>query len=118
MTRTPAQRKAANFARSFHSDQRVKFVQSLPCRVCGALPTVTAHTVGGGTSRRGPYQSTIPLCHRHHMEMHNGQKTFAKRHSLNLEALAAEVEAMWARHSGGERSLFDSTPTWVSEEGV
>ena len=117
--RTATQRKADAFARSFHSDQRVKFVQSLPCRVCGSVPSENAHTQGGGTGRKGPYQSIIPLCPRHHQEAHqHGHKTFATRHGINLEALAAQVEGMWARHSGGERRLFDSTPTWVTEEDV
>ena len=115
--RTPTQRKQAAFARAYHSEQRQEWMHKLPCRVCGALPTVAAHTAGGGTGRKGPYQSTIPLCHRHHMEMHTGQKSFATKHGLNLEALAAEVEGMWARYSGGERSLFDAMPTWVTEEG-
>lgn len=117
--RTAAERKQARIARAFGPIERVRWIQNLPCRVCGATPSENMHTMGGGTGRKGPYQSIIPCCTRHHAEAHqHGQKTFAKKHGLNLEALAAEVEAMWARHSGGERSLFDSTPTWVNEEGV
>lgn len=78
----------------FHSVQRVLFVQSLPCVVCGYLPSQNAHVKSRGAG--GGYTDIIPLCYTHHLEQGQiGIKTFAKKYHLDLEWLAQETERKW-----------------------
>lgn len=90
-----AARAAARFARTFHSEARVRFVQSLPCVACRRAPSVNAHTETGGTSRRADYTTIVPACDPHHREMHGGIASFATRYGLDLRALAAATEVRW-----------------------
>jgi len=96
MTRT-----AAEFARIYHSLDRVEFVRWLHCCVCGRLPSENAHQGTGGTGRKSDYTTIIPLCLRCHREQHqHGAKTFAAKYSLDYEALAAETQRAWLQSQG------------------
>ena len=58
------ERRDHRFRVQFHSAQRVLFFQDLPCDVTGwsnRFRVHNAHTKGGGTARRGPYTSIVPL---------------------------------------------------------
>lgn len=97
-------RKAANFARSFVSEARVLFVQSLPCAVpgCRRRDIQNAHIgsqVEAGMGRRGNADTIAPLCKTHH-EMQEGKRPEDADRALGLppgtlERAAAQTEAAW-----------------------
>lgn len=98
-----SQRRAATFARCFHSAERVAWVRSLLCcvgtRYCEG-PTENAHTVGGGAGRRAGYETIIPLCRWHHRALHHiGTKSFERDYNLDLSALAAAIDSRWKLES-------------------
>lgn len=47
-------------------------VAALPCVVCGRWPAGEAHHAGRrpGIAMKASDHTTIPLCHRHHVEWH------------------------------------------------
>jgi hypothetical protein len=89
-------RRASEFARCFHSAERVAFVQGLPCVVSGESPCENAHIAGDGIGRKAGYDKIIPLAPRLHRLQHDiGAGTFAIRFRLNLKQLAADTEESW-----------------------
>jgi len=61
-------------SKPLRSKKYLKLVASLPCCVCGELGTVIAHHVrtanNSGMGTKPSDTLTIPLCHNHHMELH------------------------------------------------
>jgi len=99
-TRSPGA-AAKRFERGFGSLERVEFIQSLPCIVCGRGPVEAAHAKSRGAG--GGPDDLLPLCggpDGHHAEQHRiGVRTFEKRHGVNLKASAAVHARLWARLS-------------------
>lgn len=64
--RVNASRKAAEFARTYHSEARVRFVKALPCAACGVTGfSENAHVVNDGSKgagRKSGYRGIAPLC--------------------------------------------------------
>ena len=98
--------KPAEFARVYYSEERVAYINALPCVACKALgarqrsQSDNHHTLGGGTGRKGPYLSITPLCRDHHMEYHRaGKLTVASRWRIgSWEAVAWGIERGWKQH--------------------
>lgn len=94
-------RKAREFARKYHSEERVYFVaEELACAVpgCNAGPNDNAHTETGGTGYKAGYQTIVPLCtgmSGHHAEIHQGIETFVERYGIDLESAARDTEKAW-----------------------
>lgn len=94
-------RKAKAFPRAYGSDERVRWVKSLPCVVCEARgvtqqsPTENAHTKSGGMSRKADADTIIPLCTAHHSELHRGAQTFERTHGMVLTDVAAQIAERW-----------------------
>jgi hypothetical protein len=91
--------KAAEFARCFHSEERVEFVAGLPCRgTCGGRsPCENAHVgpKGAGMGRRGDYDQIAPLCHECHDNLHRGRLAVSRSYLL----MCAEfTQAAWREH--------------------
>lgn len=102
-------RKASEFQRCYGSRARVKWVQSLPCIVddvaesgipCGR--SENAHVPSqSGAGRKGDARHIVPLCKWHHTQsirtsLHALNKAgFNAYHDLDLDAIAATVEARW-----------------------
>ena len=94
-----AARRKREFARCYHSAERVEFVKALPCAVCYCTPSENAHTTGGGASRKADYTTIAPLCAFHHAQLHRiGVDTFQIRHVIRLRNEAAHTQALWQRH--------------------
>lgn len=92
-------RREAERLRAYGPASRRAFVQALPCAVCGRTPSENAH-VGGlaggaGMGRKADARFCIPLCAQHHREHHEGERTFAETHRIDLLATAEAVEARW-----------------------
>ena len=90
-------RKAREWARAYGSPERVAWVASLPCLVCGYGPCENAHIKSGGAGRKADAALVINLCKLHHAEQHHfGIETFGARHGLDLQACAAVLDHEWA----------------------
>ncbi len=90
-------RSAKEFARIYHSEERVAWVKSRSCEACGFEgDTENAHIAGEGIGRKGGYDKIIPLCSVCHRQQHSiGAGSFAIRWELNLRELAAKTQRAW-----------------------
>lgn len=93
-------RKAREFARAYHSEDRVLFVKhGLRCCVpyCYRLPCENAHIEGGGMGRKAHYTKVVPFCPYHHREFHRlGSKDAFERHHRERDRdFDLDVEAQW-----------------------
>lgn len=80
-----AKRREAEFG------DAVKFVRYLPCCICSKPGPNEAHHVRSRAAG-GKADSIVALCPVHHREFHNaGRRTFAERHGVDLESIAAET---------------------------
>lgn len=83
----------------WRSQAHCNFVRRHECCVpgCDGRPIEVAHVRNGsdgGMGRKPSDWFTVSLCRDHHAEQHNlGEDTFAKRHGLDLGALAAAFAA-------------------------
>lgn len=96
-------RRAKEFVRCYHSAERVEFVKSLPCLVCGprtCVPIENAHIVGDGMGRKAGYDTIVPLCKELHATLHRiGCATFERNHGVFLVEGAARTEYLWQQHA-------------------
>ena len=91
-------RSAAEYARIYGSVARVKWVESLPCLAAPLCwGTIENHHVKvGGVSMKADAKYIVPLCSRHHHEIHNcGRLWFENRYRVDLSAEAARVQSLW-----------------------
>ena len=96
-------RSAAEFKRIYGSKARVEWVKSRPCvvRACTRFPSENAHVEGDGIGRKADADKIAPMCHGHHRLLHSwGVSTFQRVFGLDLNALAAQVEAAWQQEGG------------------
>lgn len=106
MKRANPANKAREFARCFHSEARVLFVQSLNCAACGRLPSQNAHVKSGGMGRREGFAWIVPLCEKCHTAQEGRTSAFERERRLPdgfLYATAAATERLWQAHAA--RSL-------------
>ena len=103
---TNPKRKRQSFARAYGSPERVAWMQAQPCLVCGQGGCENAHVGTGGMGRKSDACQIVPLCHRHHAELHaEGRQTFEGHHRIDLAHWAAVVDARWeASHPQPETS--------------
>lgn len=89
-------RKSSEFLRIYGPPGRVEWIKGLPSVVSGRSPCVNAHTRSGGMGRKADYATIVPLTHEEHEELHRtGQRTFEARYSVDLKAMAEQVERRW-----------------------
>ena len=71
-------------------EPHLEFTRSGPCCVCGkpgpSHPHHVKHRGSGGSDRQ-----VVPLCPRHHTEVHMSREKFAETHGIDLDAEAAYV---------------------------
>lgn len=117
------ERKRREFARKYHSLERVYYVAQ---EVCCAVPTCrwytdsnndNAHIETGGMGRKADYTKVIPLCRKHHRELHALQpERFQLAHSFSLEEAAAQTDRSWSTYGADivERAKKDGRfQRWV-----
>lgn len=93
-----AEKRAAEFARCYGSEERVAWVKTLRCAVpgCASGRIDNAHAVSGGAARKADARHVLPLCFLHHRELHQlGARTFEKKYEISLALAAEETEARW-----------------------
>lgn len=71
------------------------WVRKHQCSVpgCRQMPIEVAHinrASNGGMGRKASDAFTVSLCRDHHAESHRGERTFEKKHDLDLMELAEE----------------------------
>lgn len=96
-------RKGLEWLRAFGSQERVRFVAALPCRVscCDERPCHNAHAKTGGMGRKADYRFILPLCAKHHRQAHDlGVRTFENRYKIGLLECADWTEFKWQEHLG------------------
>ena len=93
------ERKQSEFARCFHSVDRVLFVQVMGCAICGwngGLPIDNAHTGNqSGVGRRAGNKTIVNLCRKHHSEYDSNRTKFCVERSFDPAKRAAAVEKAW-----------------------
>lgn len=91
-----AERQAREFARTYGSTERVEWIKSFGCVICGKKPTENMHVRGGGTGRKADACYIVPACRAHHRELHrDGVETFSASYSIDLEMTADQFDAVW-----------------------
>ncbi len=99
--------RAGEWERAYGSEERVLFIQALPCSVpgCGNRPCENAHAVNGGMSRKADADTILPLCAEHHLESHRGVKTFMRKYRIVLLECAAATDRLWLAYLAGDYHL-------------
>lgn len=100
-------RSSDSFERAYHSQERVEFINGLPCHIdgCQRIDIENAHIEVAGMSLKASYDKIVPACRGHHRSrkdsMHSlSREEYEGTHLVDLAALAAEYERMWRRYSG------------------
>lgn len=104
----PARRKR-EWARAYHSTDRVEFVKSLPCAACGRRPSENAHMPSqSGMGRKGDYSTIVPLCRIHHHQLDEGMGAvaFEAEFGISLTAHADWTERQWQGNTTTKRDLI------------
>ena len=99
-----AKRKASEFARCYHSKERVEFVKSLPCFATGIRgKSDNAHVTRDGSEgmgRKGGYRCIAPLTREAHRLWDTNPVRFTERYGeFDGEAMAAWTQREWERHA-------------------
>ena len=103
MARTPMKRanptrRASEFARCYHSRERVRWIKARRCVACFGSPSDNAHIEGDGAHHKAAYTKIVPVCRRCHAALHQyGRAWFERTFFLDLAQLAAETNAEWER---------------------
>ncbi len=121
-----AARKRREFARAYHSAERVEWVKALPCVACGVVGfSENAHVASGGAGRKADASQIVPLCSHDtpygsygcHRSLHNlGHKTFELRKDVDLDAAAENTERLWQLRSA--ESATPKSPAVGNPEAV
>ena len=100
--RNPA-RRAKEFARCYHSVERVEWIQSLRCVASGLLGNIdNAHISGGGMGRKAHYSLIVPLAAECHRELHRiGRPAFEAKWRVSLAVEAERVHKAWHEYATG-----------------
>ena len=110
IARVNRKRKASEFARCYHSRERVRFVKGLGCLICVAVGAEAyvasvgrcdnAHTETDGMGRKAGYDTIVPLCREHHRRYdehrHPCDKPEVRQY---LKTMAPKIEAAWQSHT-------------------
>ena len=113
--RSNAKRRSREFVRAFGSDERVAWVRALDCFVSYSVacdgPIENAHTESGGAGRRADARFIVPLCRKHHRQLHElGVDTFGRAYKVDLRFAASRVEENWQRHLAASSRAVPEPP--------
>ena len=104
-----AKRRMSEFARCYHSRERVRFVKGLPCFYCNALSPFlgdatrgrcdNAHVETDGAGRKASYDKIVPLCRSHHAWYDEHRAPFDRPEVREaFKPLARVTEELWQSH--------------------
>lgn len=97
----PKKRTSEEFARIYHSEERVQWVASLRCACgCNGTPCENAHTTNDGVGRKAGYETIIPLTPRcHRLQTDKGWGAIGLNRGEAM-AIARDVQRLWERLNG------------------
>lgn len=75
------------------------WVKTQPCTCCGAPADDAHHLIGwgqGGMATKAHDAFTIPLCRKHHTELHNGPAAFEQQHGTQPELIIKLLDRAFA----------------------
>jgi hypothetical protein len=77
------------------------YIRRQECYVCQQKPC-EPHHAGGGVGRKGSDYSCVPLCRKHHRELHDiGKSTFMKQYEIRLSEAVEKYLVPWCDMNGG-----------------
>ena len=92
-----AQRPLYIQAPPVRSEDYKRWIRSWPCLVCATRRQIEAsHTGPHGLGQKAADTSCVPLCKKHHAELHQGVQDFQERHQIELANVIAMFAAIWA----------------------
>lgn len=93
-------------------EPHLQWLRTLMCCVRGCLastPSEAAHCrrgTDGGMGMKPSDRWAVPLCKTHHREQHRGERTFSRRHGIDMREAAKE----YARASPHRAHLGEIEP--------
>jgi len=103
------------------SDRYLDYIRQQSCLVCGAQ--AEAHHVQfaqpRAMGRRSGDQWAVPLCHAHHMQMHESpmpERTWWALHGINPVVWARNSFFKWSKTHGAEHPDFPKYASGGSDE--
>lgn len=78
-----------------HDDGHLAFIRCQPCCICGDTVSVEAHhpRFMAGMARKADDKAAVPLCGRHHRELHGmNEREFWASLGLDPHALALDYQ--------------------------
>lgn len=105
-------RRTASRARAYGPQDRIRWMQGLPCLICGTRPSEVAHIRTGGMGRKADASQTVPLCSTCHRFQHQKGWRLLCAMEFPMPALhkaAARYEAAWQRHQPTDPPREDPT---------
>jgi len=76
---------------TYRNSKYMRFIKTLPCSVCGRMPSDPHHVKGKGEGGMGLKVSdirSIPLCRLHHQEGDNsGWQTFQRKYGIDFNVI-------------------------------
>lgn len=96
-------RRQSEFARCYHSRERVRWVKAQPCAWCVARGRIrmcgeseNAHTETGGMGRKAGYETILPLGRFHHQKYDRHEEPFNRLSTrMVVKWLAEKTERLW-----------------------
>lgn len=91
----------------------IDYVRSLPCRVCGDLPSEPDHIKTRGAGGGDDIDNLQPLCREHHQERHTiGIKTFMNKYPQESDQeqaakFIAQIYSVTSRKDGGGKIILE-----------
>lgn len=100
MNKRQREKKDRNFARCYHSHDRVEWVRNQPSVASGERGCENAHTRIDGVSRKASYEHIVPLTwNEHRCELPSlGREGFERKYGINLDAEAAKTQQRWIEY--------------------
>src|SRR5438132_6101215 len=78
------------------NQQYLRWIKRFPCVVCNSARLVDpCHTGSRGLGQKSSDLSCIPLCRKHHEEMHKGPADFALKYDLDIPVLIEFFNHLW-----------------------
>ena len=108
MNKVNPKRRQKERTRAYGSPRRREWVSQQPCWICKQTPSENAHVkkVGdpaSGMGRKDDADHIVPLCRKHHQELHQlGQQRFDKQYGTDLDFAAILTEDRWRAGEGAE----------------
>ena len=98
-----AARRSKRFSKHYHSEAYVITIKAMACLVCKTTPCHAHHVVTRAAG--GTFKDLVPLCVRHHKELHDsGVHTFSKKYDgVDLTAAAKRVYHLMSPLRGDQK---------------